>query len=53
MTAESEGREAAERFRAEHHLGYQPLGDLVTLIEHTVGADVAVLDADLGDSGSE
>ncbi|MFD4444551.1 ImmA/IrrE family metallo-endopeptidase [Nocardia sp. NPDC058519] len=44
MTAESEGRAAAERFREEYHLGYQPLGDLVTLIEQTVRADVAVLE---------
>jgi len=44
MTAEIEGRAAAERFREDHHLGYQPLGDLVALIEQTIGADVAVLE---------
>ncbi|NNH76031.1 ImmA/IrrE family metallo-endopeptidase [Nocardia uniformis] len=44
MSAESEGRAAAERYREDHHLGYQPLGDLVTLIEQTIGADVAVLE---------
>lgn len=42
--AENEGREAAERFRSEHHLGVQPLGDLVAIIEQTTGIDVAVLD---------
>ncbi|MEU4193107.1 ImmA/IrrE family metallo-endopeptidase [Kribbella sp. NPDC026611] len=45
MDAEAEGREAAERFRAEHRLGVQPLGDLVATIEQTTGIDVAVLDA--------
>jgi Zn-dependent peptidase ImmA (M78 family) len=44
VNAEAEGREAAERFRREHHLGVQPLGDLVTVIEQTTGIDVAVLD---------
>ncbi|MRH92124.1 ImmA/IrrE family metallo-endopeptidase [Nocardia sp. SYP-A9097] len=44
MTAEAEGRAAAERFRNDHHLGFQPLGDLVALIEQTIGADVAVLE---------
>ena len=45
MTAESDGRKAAENFRSQHHLGDQPLGDLVALIEQTTGCDVAVLDA--------
>ncbi len=45
MNAESDGRRTAERFRAEHNLGVQPLGDLVALIEQTTGIDVAVLDA--------
>lgn len=45
MNAESEGRAAAELFRREHHLGVQPLGDLVSLIEQATGIDVAVLDA--------
>jgi Zn-dependent peptidase ImmA (M78 family) len=44
MDVEAEGREAADRFRTEHHLGAQPLGDLVALIEQTTGFDVAVLD---------
>ena len=44
MTAEDEGCRAADRFRREHHLGTQPLGDLVALIEQTTGIDVAVLD---------
>lgn len=43
MDAEAEGRAAAQRFRREHHLGQQPLGDLVTVIEQTTGIDVAVL----------
>jgi Zn-dependent peptidase ImmA (M78 family) len=45
VDAEAEGRAAAEQFRTEHHLGVQPLGDLVALIEQTTGCDVAVLDA--------
>ncbi|WIM98638.1 ImmA/IrrE family metallo-endopeptidase [Actinoplanes oblitus] len=45
MNAEVEGRAAAERFRDEHRLGLQPLGDLVALIEQSAGIDVAVLDA--------
>lgn len=45
MNAEAEGRAAAVRFRQDHHLGVQPLGDLVALIEQTTGIDVAVLDA--------
>ncbi len=44
MNAEAEGRAAAARFREDHSLGTQPLGDLVTLIEHATGFDVAVLD---------
>lgn len=44
MNAESEGRSAAARFRHEHHLGVQPLGDLVAVIEQATGIDVAVLE---------
>lgn len=44
MTAEKEGSEAAARFREEHHLGVQPLGDLLEIIEQATGIDVAVLD---------
>lgn len=44
MYAEAEGRAAANRFRQEHHLGVQPLGDLVAIIEQATGIDVAVLD---------
>ncbi|MFF5085299.1 ImmA/IrrE family metallo-endopeptidase [Actinoplanes sp. NPDC000266] len=43
---EAEGRTAAARFRQEHFLGQQPLGDLVALIEQSAGVDVAVLDAE-------
>lgn len=46
MNSEAEGREAAEAFRREHHLGDQPLGDLAALIERTTGHDVAVLDVE-------
>lgn len=45
MNAEDEGRKAAARFRQEHYLGVQPLGDLVAVIEQATGIDVAVLDA--------
>ena len=45
MNPEVDGSAAAARFRQEHRLGLQPLGDLVTLIEQTTGIDVAVLDA--------
>ncbi|HJP78448.1 MAG TPA: XRE family transcriptional regulator [Pseudonocardiaceae bacterium] len=41
--AEAMGRDAAARFRAEHQLGVQPLGDLIAIIEHAIGIDVAVL----------
>ena len=45
MSAEHEAAVAAAKFRSDHHLGSQPLGDLVALIERTTGHDVAVLDA--------
>ena len=45
MDPESEARAAARRFRQKNHLGVQPLGDLVALIEQATGIDVAVLDA--------
>jgi Zn-dependent peptidase ImmA (M78 family) len=44
VNAEAEGRAMATRFRQEHHLGTQPLGDLVAVIEQTTGIDVAILD---------
>ncbi|BBF99584.1 MULTISPECIES: ImmA/IrrE family metallo-endopeptidase [Pseudonocardia] len=44
MTPESEGRAAAEEFRVAHHLGVQPLGDLVAIIEQVTGIDVSVVD---------
>ncbi|MGH3517630.1 MAG: ImmA/IrrE family metallo-endopeptidase [Haloechinothrix sp.] len=44
MNAETEGRTAAARFRRDHHLGVQPLGDLVAVIEQATGIDVAILD---------
>lgn len=44
MKLEAQARQAAARFRSEHHLGTQPLGDLAALIEQTTGFDVAVLD---------
>jgi Zn-dependent peptidase ImmA (M78 family) len=45
VSAEAEGSELAARFRREHNLGEQPLGDLVSVIEQATGIDVAVLDA--------
>ncbi|MEU5905361.1 ImmA/IrrE family metallo-endopeptidase [Micromonospora sp. NPDC047467] len=45
MNAEVEGCAAAARFRKEHRLGVQPLGDLIAIIEQAIGIDVAVLDA--------
>jgi Zn-dependent peptidase ImmA (M78 family) len=44
LNAETEGHAAAARFRQKHHLGVQPLGDLVAIIEQATGIDVAVLD---------
>lgn len=45
MNPDADGQAAAERFRAQHHLGVQPLGDLIAVIEQAIGVDVAVLDA--------
>lgn len=45
VSAEQQAKTAAEAFRQQYHLGVQPLGDLVALIEQTTGHDVAVLDA--------
>ncbi|MDO5511642.1 ImmA/IrrE family metallo-endopeptidase [Corynebacterium sp.] len=42
--SERAGRVAAESFRRDHGLGQQPLGDLVSLIDQTLGYDVAVVD---------
>jgi Zn-dependent peptidase ImmA (M78 family) len=44
VNTEAEGRTSAARFRQDHHLGVQPLGDLVAVIEQATGIDVAVLD---------
>jgi Zn-dependent peptidase ImmA (M78 family) len=44
VTAETEGGASAARFRQDHHLGMQPLGDLLEIIEQATGIDVAVLD---------
>jgi Zn-dependent peptidase ImmA (M78 family) len=44
VNAEAEGRTSAAQFRQDHHLGVQPLGDLVAVIEQATGIDVAVLD---------
>ena len=51
MNAEFEGGDAAARFRQEHGLGVQPMGDLVAIVEQTTGIDVAVLDADRDEHG--
>jgi Zn-dependent peptidase ImmA (M78 family) len=50
-TTESEGREAAEKFRDEHHLGTQPIADLATIIEQATGVDAAVLDVGADEHG--
>lgn len=49
--ADELGRDKADEFRNEHGLGRQPLGDLITMIEQTVGADVAVVDAPADEHG--
>lgn len=46
MNYNQSAREAAEEFRSDHHLGIQPLGDLVAIIEQATGIDVAVLNVD-------
>lgn len=51
MTAESEGRVAAKRFRSDHHLGHQPLGNLVALIDQLTSIDVAVIEASADEHG--
>lgn len=52
MGAEREGRQLAEQFRRDHHLGDQPLGDLVALVEQATDCEVAVLDtSDLDEHG--
>jgi Zn-dependent peptidase ImmA (M78 family) len=51
MNAETAGCTAAARFRREHHLGVQPLGDLVAIIEQATGIDVAVLDVPWDEHG--
>ncbi|WP_278609694.1 ImmA/IrrE family metallo-endopeptidase [Paenarthrobacter ureafaciens] len=48
---EVQAREVASDFRATYHLGTQPLGDLVALIEQTTGIDVAVLDVEPDEHG--
>jgi Zn-dependent peptidase ImmA (M78 family) len=44
MDAEKEGAAAAEAFRRSNHLGVQPIGDLITVIEQATKIDVAILD---------
>lgn len=51
MTSEQLAQTRAEAFRTEHGLGSGPLGDLVTVIEQTVGVDVTVLDAGRDEHG--
>jgi len=48
---ETDGRQAAEEFRAQHGLGDQPLGDLITIIEQTTGVDITVLDVHASEHG--
>lgn len=51
MTREQQGRAAAEEFRRQHHLGVQPLGDLVTILEQEAEVDVAILGTDRDEHG--
>ena len=51
MSIEDQARTAAAKFRADHHLGFQPLGDLIAVIEQTTGIDVAVLPVDPDEHG--
>lgn len=48
---EAEAQKCAETFRSQHHLGIQPIGDLITVIEQATGVDVAVLDVDQAEHG--
>lgn len=48
---EQEAKTAADRFRQDHNLGIQPLGDLVELVQRTTGHDVAVLHVPASDHG--
>ncbi len=48
---EQQAKAAADKFRKEHGLGIQPLGDLVALIEQTTGYDVAVLESGSDEHG--
>lgn len=49
MSPEAQGKQAADRFRRAHNLGWQPLGDLVALIEQATSHEVAVLDVEDAD----
>lgn len=51
MNPTSDGRARAREFRSTHHLGVQPLGDLVAIIEQLAEIDVAILDADPDEHG--
>lgn len=42
---EEAAKRAADEFRHQYRLGIQPLGDLVAVVENTIGCDVAVLEA--------
>ncbi|MDR7354662.1 hypothetical protein CFELI_01915 [Corynebacterium felinum] len=39
MPADREAKVAAKKFRQQHNLGNQPLGDLAELIQRTTGHD--------------
>lgn len=51
LSNEKQAKKAALAFREEHNLGSQPLLDLITVIEQTVGIDVAVLDVPWDEHG--
>lgn len=50
VSGEREGRAAAERYRLDHHLGTQPLGDLVALIDLIEKIDVAIIQSPANDT---
>ncbi len=50
ISGEHEARAAAERYRIDHHLGSQPLGDLVALIDLIEKIDVAIIRSPASDT---
>jgi Zn-dependent peptidase ImmA (M78 family) len=52
VSAEADGRDAAERFRAEHGLGVAPIWDLAELAETVLNVDIARFDMPDGVEGA-